>query len=250
MLKIGVQHPRTCKYGFLPILPATRRYIFSSSALPHPTPKGAYSFIHFGGRFASPGGSLRSLHHPSGSVHSEHAGVFSCRRLKKLAGGFHMEKGLCGQATCSHVCSRVCHCPAGESRVHWLAFYDRCVRELKRRDRVRGRGGSRTRTPASSAPSPTQECRQESGMVELEKKSEQNPNLTALIETELATTARLRTDVLVRVRGGGVDFTLIRPKRSAGACPGGGWCQEHTGAVPGHLDDAVSPSWCLKPGII
>lgn len=31
-----------------------------------------------------------------------------------------LNKSLCGKDPCPSVCSRVCHCPAGQARVHWL----------------------------------------------------------------------------------------------------------------------------------
>lgn len=32
----------------------------------------------------------------------------------------HLQPGLCGRLSCPHICSRVCHCPAGQRRARAL----------------------------------------------------------------------------------------------------------------------------------
>lgn len=44
-----------------------------------------------------------------------------------------LRKSLCGKYPCPHICSRVCHCPAGEERVRWLWFVRRGERGQLRR---------------------------------------------------------------------------------------------------------------------
>ena len=53
-----------------------------------------------------------------------------------------MPDSLCGRKVCQHLCSRVCHCPAGMARVHWLWLCRRAER-----------GGSEAR-PVSPSPTP------------------------------------------------------------------------------------------------
>jgi len=51
-------------------------------------------------------------------------------------------KSLCGRRQCSQLCSRVEHCPAGQERVRWLAFFKKYshVRSLKPEHLVRKSG--------------------------------------------------------------------------------------------------------------
>lgn len=39
-----------------------------------------------------------------------------------------MVKALCGHYPCHNICSRVCHCPAGNERVRWYALFDKASR--------------------------------------------------------------------------------------------------------------------------
>lgn len=39
---------------------------------------------------------------------------------KKSNWGYIMLSSLCGHSPCPSICVRVCHCPAGQARVHWL----------------------------------------------------------------------------------------------------------------------------------
>lgn len=50
----------------------------------------------------------------------------------------HLAPGLCGSLECGHICSRVCHCPAGQRRVHSLLAAQAIRRFSVRLDRRRG----------------------------------------------------------------------------------------------------------------
>ena len=39
-------------------------------------------------------------------------------------------KALCSNYPCHHICSRVCHCPAGQERVRWYALFDKFSRPV------------------------------------------------------------------------------------------------------------------------
>jgi hypothetical protein len=64
----------------------------------------------------------------------------------------HLQPGLCGRLECPHVCSRVCHCPAGQRRVRRL-LAERASRrfaakanseQLRNCERIRKAGGCPT----------------------------------------------------------------------------------------------------------